>query len=128
MGLAVLAMVTSPTGKGVIAMGGYSSGGFSKAMFELTQSMEWTRLEQTLQIDHWAPLVTPLPDELVKKKSWRTVLSSVVKKSNTVFSPFLERKTLIRVGTIVATTIIIINRKNVSNWVIFSAGALVYFL
>ena len=46
------AMVTSPTGKGVIAMGGYSSGGRSKAMFELSQSMEWTRLEQTLQIEH----------------------------------------------------------------------------
>ena len=122
-------MVTSPTGKGVIIMGGSTAAQeCSKAMFELSESMEWTRLEQTLQIDHWAPLVTPLPDELVKKKSWRTVLSSVVKKSNTVFSPFLERKTLIRVGTIVATTIIIINRKNVSNWVIFSAGALVYFL
>ena len=45
-------MVTSPTGKGVIAMGGISSGGRSKAMFELSQSMEWTRLEQTLQIEH----------------------------------------------------------------------------
>ena len=57
--LEYLTMVTSPTGKGVIAMGGY----FSKAMFELNQSMEWTRLEQTLQIDHWAPLAIPIPDE-----------------------------------------------------------------
>ena len=63
------AMVTSPTGKGVIAMGGHSCGGRSKEMFELTQSMEWTRLEQTLQIDHWAPLAIPIPDELVCEKN-----------------------------------------------------------
>ena len=63
MGLAEHAMVTSPTGKGVIAMGGYS-----KAMFELSQSMEWTRLEQTLQIEHIAPLAIPIPDELVSKQ------------------------------------------------------------
>ena len=77
MGLVDFAMVTSPTGKGVIVMGGETeSGENSKAMFELTQSMEWTRLEQTLQIDHWAPLAIPIPDELVKivkpkKKSTR---------------------------------------------------------
>ena len=63
-------MVTSPTGKGVIAMGGETnSGKYSEAMFELTQSMEWTRLEQTLQIDHWAPLAIPIPDELVCEKN-----------------------------------------------------------
>ena len=61
-------MVTSPTGKGVIAMGGISSGMASKAMFELTQSMEWTRLEQTLQIKHDFPLAIPIPDELVCEK------------------------------------------------------------
>ena len=59
-------MVTSPSGKGVIAMGGISSERTSKAMFELSQSMEWTRLEQTLQIDHLAPLAIPIPDELVR--------------------------------------------------------------
>ena len=42
-------MVTSPTGKGVIVMGGQTeSGEDSKEMFELSLSMEWTRLEQTL--------------------------------------------------------------------------------
>ena len=46
-------------------MGGYTN---SKAMFELSQSMEWTRLEQTLKICHWAPLAIPIPDELVYKK------------------------------------------------------------
>ena len=61
-------MVTSPTGKGVIAMGGISSGRDSKAMFELTQSMEWTRLEKTLQIKHHYPLAIPIPDELVSKQ------------------------------------------------------------
>ena len=60
-------MVTSPTGKGVIVMGGETaSGEYSKAMFELSQSMEWTRLEQTLKIGHlWRPLAIPIPDELV---------------------------------------------------------------
>ena len=63
-------MVTSPTGKGVIVMGGMtdSAGTISKAMFELSQSMEWTRLEQTLQIEHLAPLAIPIPDELVSKQ------------------------------------------------------------
>ena len=42
--------------------------GNSKAMFELSQSMEWTRLEQTLQIEHFAPLAIPIPDELVYDK------------------------------------------------------------
>ena len=61
-------MVTSPTGKGVIAMGGgTASGEYSKAMFELSASMQWTRLEQTLQIEHWAPFAIPIPDELVSK-------------------------------------------------------------
>ena len=71
-------MVTSSTGKGVIAMGGFTdfAGTISKAMFELTQSMEWTILEQTLQIEHWASPAIPIPDELVKivkpkKKSTR---------------------------------------------------------
>ena len=62
-------MGTSPTGKGVIAMGGITnSGEKSNAIFELSQSMEWTRLEQTLQIEHQAPLAIPIPDELVSKQ------------------------------------------------------------
>ena len=44
------------------------SGKNSKAIFELTQSMEWTRLEQTFQIDHFALLAIPIPDELVSKQ------------------------------------------------------------
>ena len=63
------AMVTSPTGKGVIVMGGETEAGEnSKAMFEFTQSMEWTRLEQTLKIEHRAPLAIPIPNELVSKQ------------------------------------------------------------
>ena len=58
-------MVTSPTGKGVIVMGGSTAPReYTKTMFELAKSMEWTRLEQTLQIDHLAPLAIPVPDEL----------------------------------------------------------------
>ena len=72
LALEYLTMVTSPTGKGVIAMGGHiyhSSGEYCKAMFELSQSMEWTRLEQTLQIEHDFPLAIPIPDELVCEKN-----------------------------------------------------------
>ena len=58
--------VTSPTGKDVIVMGG--TGANSKAIFELTQSVDWTRLEQTLQIDHNCPLAIPIPDELISKQ------------------------------------------------------------
>ena len=61
-------MVTSPTGKGVITMGQSSSGGISKAIFELSQSMQWTRLEQSLEIEHLYPLAIPIPDELVSKQ------------------------------------------------------------
>ena len=63
-------MVTSPTGKGVIAMGGNTATGeYSKAIFELSQSMQWTRLEQSLKIEHFAPLAIPIPDELVCEKN-----------------------------------------------------------
>ena len=62
-------MVTSPTGKGVIAMGGSTGPGkYSKAMFELSQSLQWTKMEQTLQIEHFCPLAIPIPDELVSKQ------------------------------------------------------------
>ena len=62
-------MVTSPHGKGVIVMGGITkSGRNSKAMFELSDSMKWTRLKQPLQIDHLDPLAIPIPDELVSKQ------------------------------------------------------------
>ena len=84
-------MVTSPTGKGVIAMGGETLSGEtnsvkkSKAMFELTQSMEWTRLEQTLQIEHFAPLAIPIPDELVYDK-----IKEKNKISPPISSPMLD--------------------------------------
>ena len=64
LALEYLTMVTSPTGKGVIAMGGETeSEEDSKEMFELSQSMEWTRLEQSLEIEHFRPLAIPIPDE-----------------------------------------------------------------
>ena len=66
MELDVPAMVTSPTGKGVILMG--EVGEDSKAMFELTDSMEWIPMEQTLQHDHFYPVVIPIPDDLVYEK------------------------------------------------------------
>ena len=74
-------MVTSPTGKGVIVMGGSTAPGeYSKVMFELAKSMEWTRLEQTFQIEHWAPLAIPIPDELVYEKDHQSMKNYVVNK------------------------------------------------
>ena len=74
-------MVTSPTGKGVIVMGGNTAPGeYSKAMFELSPSMQWTRLEQTLKIDHLAPLAIPIPDELVYEKDHQSMKNYVVNK------------------------------------------------
>ena len=67
-------MVTSPTGKGVVIMGGtkerahFRKNEFSKTMFELTETMQWTILEPTLQIDHEYPLALPIPDVLVSKQ------------------------------------------------------------
>ena len=58
-------MVTSHTGT-IIVMGGETENGMdSKAMFELSKSMEWKILKQTLKYDHYWPLVLPIPDDLV---------------------------------------------------------------
>ena len=64
-------MVTSPTGKGVIVMGGCTAfQKYSKKMFELSASMKWTRLEQTLHIEHYGgSLAIPIPDKLVSKQN-----------------------------------------------------------
>ena len=66
-------MVTSPTGKGVIVMGGSTTPGeCSKTMFELSASMQWTRLEQTLENEQTLQfpfLAIPIPDELVSKQN-----------------------------------------------------------
>ena len=67
-------MVTSPTGKGVVVMGGNKSfqekseSMFEKSLFELSNSMQWTTLEQTLELNHYFPFVVQLPDELVNEK------------------------------------------------------------
>ena len=62
-------MVTSPTGKGVIVMGGTEPNSRdSKAIFELSASMQWTRMEQTLENDMFMPLAIPIPDELLWEK------------------------------------------------------------
>ena len=69
LALEYLSMVTSPTGKGVIAMGGETNfGKNSKAMFELSASMQWIRLGKTLQIGHEYPVAIPIPDGLIHEK------------------------------------------------------------
>ena len=60
-------MVTSPTGRGVIVMGGMKILKNSKEMFELSASMQWTRLEQTLDFGHEYPVAIPIPDKLVRR-------------------------------------------------------------
>ena len=67
MKLMGIKMVTSPTGKGVIVIGGKTNRRKeSKVLFELSESLEWITLEQTLQKCH--DFVTPIPDELVYEK------------------------------------------------------------
>ena len=67
-------MVTSPTGKGVVVMGGNknfqekSETMFEKSLFELSNSMQWTTLEQTLELNHYFPCAVQLPDELVNER------------------------------------------------------------
>ena len=71
-------------------MGGITeSGENSKQMFELSQSMEWTRLEQTLQIEHFASLAIPTPDELVYDK-----IKEKNKISPPISSPMLDEPIL----------------------------------
>ena len=81
-------MVTSPTGKGVIVMGGETeSEEDSKEMFELSQSMQWTRLELSLEIEHFVPLAIPIPDELVRvTQSKRSCEQSYMSQDNILTS------------------------------------------
>ena len=37
-------------------------------MFELSDSMQWTKLRQTLQHDHLYPLAIPIPDKFVSEQ------------------------------------------------------------
>ena len=57
-------MVTSPTGKSIIAMGG----GKQSSVFELSESMEWNPIKQCLQYDHSRPVAIPIPNELAYEK------------------------------------------------------------
>ena len=75
-------MVTSPTGKGIIFMGGTrefekmygitDSDMISKPVeFELSESMEWTKLNllnPSLQCVNFRSFAIPIPDELVYEK------------------------------------------------------------
>ena len=67
-------MITSPTGKGVIIMGGekifrdVAQRKKSKFLLELSNSMEWNILGQTLKYNHIHPLAIPIPDDQVREK------------------------------------------------------------
>ena len=60
----------SPTGKGVIVMGGITEKD-SKAIFELSQLIQWKK------IGHFAPLAIPIPDELVSKQEKNDIFISI---------------------------------------------------
>ena len=51
----------------------------SKAMFELTQSMQWTRLEQTLEIEHFGrSLAIPIAKLILRLfKEYKPILPSM---------------------------------------------------
>ena len=60
-------MVTSPSGKGVVVIGGYnwSEQKFSNAFLELkgVSSKEWVVLKQTLQHPREGHVAIPIPDD-----------------------------------------------------------------
>ena len=60
------AMVTSPSGKGVIIIGGYNHTEYkiSNALLELKgiSSKEWVPLKQTLQHRRYGHVAIPIPD------------------------------------------------------------------
>ena len=60
------AMVTSPSGKGVIIIGGHNhnKSKFSNALLELKDiSKEWVPLKQTLQHERAGHVAIPIPDD-----------------------------------------------------------------
>ena len=64
-----ITMITSPTGKGVIVMGGETEPNqFSKAIFEMTENLEWIKLKHSLKNDHDGPIALPIPDDMVYEK------------------------------------------------------------
>ena len=66
-------MMTSPTGNEVIVMGGGIDYRVeSKSMFELSASMVWRTLEQTLQHEHFLSLKIQIPDEMVYSQTEKT--------------------------------------------------------
>ena len=63
-------MVTSPDGRGVMLIGGYTRNiiprdGFSNSIYELRGgSNKWIKLEQTLKYGRRDLVVIPIPDKL----------------------------------------------------------------
>ena len=58
-------MVTSPSGKGVVVIGGYNKNGYKDALLELKgiSSKEWVPLKQTLQHVRENHVAIPIPDD-----------------------------------------------------------------
>ena len=60
------AMITSPTGRGVVVIGGYNHNEYkySNAVLELTDNAKkWITLEQSLQYSRSNHITIPVPDE-----------------------------------------------------------------
>ena len=59
-------MITSPTGRGVVVIGGYNHNEYkySNAVLELTDNAKmWITLEQSLQYSRSNHITIPVPDE-----------------------------------------------------------------
>ena len=64
-------MVTSPSGQGVILIGGFnlSEGKHSDTMIELTASMKWKTLEQKLKYPRDRHVTLPIPYKMTFKSN-----------------------------------------------------------
>ena len=88
-------MVTSPTGKGVVIIGGWNekSSKYSTSLFELDgRNMEWTKLKQTLEYGRVGHISFPIHDNLTaikscnhSKQGWKKLKKKIPSLLNNIF-------------------------------------------
>ena len=93
--LSQASMVTSPTGKGVVIVGGWNekSSKYSTSLFELDgRTMRWTKLKQTLEYGRVGHISFPIPDHLTAIKScnhstqgWKKLKKKIPNLLNNIF-------------------------------------------
>ena len=93
--LSTASMVTSPTGRGVVVIGGWNdkSSKYSTSLFELDgNSMEWIKLKQTLEYGRVGHVSFPIPDDLTyikkcehSKPAWKKLKKKIPQIFDSIF-------------------------------------------